>query len=260
MNLKKTFLSVFVAFQFLSCSSGPSLASRPSQEQTIQPRPEPPAKTQIPKATPEKIFDAARKLFDAKEFNKSYDYYMFAAQAWTGKPREAEALVWADRSLVRGSRFHEAIELSIQLLKTRKWNEALTSEITGYLFKSQEAIGDLLSTLSTAAEAQTNPMLAKEAEAYRLKSNEIIENKLSPNDLEKVADQDSMGLARAKANQRLGEMSLEVRDQDGARKYFARAISIAPTSDAGIRSQEMLDQLEAVRRVESKTIGVVLPM
>jgi len=260
MNLKKTILSVFVAFQFLSCTSGPTLASRPSEEQTIQPRPEPPAKTQVPKATPEKIFEAARKFFDAKEFNKSYDYYMAAAQAWTGKPREAEALVWADRSLVRGSRFHEAVELSSQLLKTRKWNEALTSELTGYLFKSQESIGDVLSALSTAAEAQANPLLAKEAESYRLKSNEIIENKLSPTDLEKVADQESMGLARAKANQRLGELSLEIRDQDGARKYFARAISIAPTSDAGIRSQEMLDQLEAVRRVESKTIGVVLPM
>jgi ABC-type branched-subunit amino acid transport system substrate-binding protein len=58
----------------------------------------------------------------------------------------------------------------------------------------------------------------------------------------------------------LGELSLEVHDQDGARKYFAKSISIAPTSDAGIHSQEMLNQLESIRRVESKTIGVILPM
>ncbi len=260
MDLKKALLAVLVATQFLSCTSGPKSSSRPTAEHEVQPRPEPPKKTPIPKAPPEKIFDAARKFFDAKEYNKAYDYYMAAAQAWSGKTREPEAYVWATRSLVRGNRFHEAADLSSQLLKTRKWNEPLTSELTGYLFKSQESIGDLMAALTTAAEAQANPLLAKESESYRLKSNEIIENKLSPAELEKVANQESLGAARAKAYQRLGEISLEQRDQDDARKYFSKAVAIAPTSDAGIHSQEMMDQLESVRRVEAKTIGVVLPM
>lgn len=260
INWKNLSVSVLVAFQFLSCSSGPTLASRPTEERAIQPRPEPPIKTAVPKAPPEKLFEAARKFFDAKEFNKAYDYYMTAAHGWSGKTREPEALVWADRSLFRGGRFHESAELSSQLLKTRKWNEALTGELTGYLFKSQESIGDLMAALTTSAEAQANPLLAKESESYRLKSNEIIESKLSSSELEKVASQESFGLARAKAYQRLGELSLEIRDQDGARRYFSKAIGIAPTSEAGTRSQEMLEQLESVRRVESKTVGVVLPM
>jgi branched-chain amino acid transport system substrate-binding protein len=260
MKLLRAFFIVITAFSFLSCTSGPSLASRQTEERVILPRPDAPPKTAVPKATPEKLFEAARKLFDAKEYNKAYDYYTVAAQNWAGKPREPEALVWADRSLVRGARFHEAAELSANLLKTRKWNDALTSELTGYLFKSQESIGDVMAALNTSAEAQANPILAKEAEAYRLKSNEIIENKLSPAELEKVANQESLGNARAKAFQRLGEMSLEIHDQDGARKYFAKAISIAPTSDAGVRSQEMLDQLESIRRVEPKTVGAVLPL
>lgn len=260
MNLKKSLFAVLVAFPFLSCSSGPTLASRPQEQRVIQPRPEPPAKTVVPKASPEKLFDAARKLFDAKEYNKAYDYYIAAARGWAGKSREPEALVWADRCLFRGSRYHDSAELSDQLLKTRKWNEALTSELTGYLFKSQESIGDLMAALTTSAEAQANPLLAKETESYRLKSNEIIENRLSAAELEKVAAQENFGHARAKAYQRLGEMSLEIRDQDGARKYFSKAIAIAPNSDAGTRSQEMMDQLESIRRVESKTVGVVLPM
>ena len=261
MNFTKIAFSVLVASSLLSCKSGPSLMSRAGNEpRVIQPRPDAPTKTQIPKATPERLFEAARKLFDAKEYNKAYDYYMSVSQSWAGKPREPEALVWADRSLVRGNRFHEAIDLTTQLLKTKKWNEALTSELTGYLFKSQDSIGDVLAALQTSAEAQSNPLLAKEAEAYRLKSNDIIENKLSPPELEKVANQESLGVARAKAFQRLGEMSLESHDPDGARRYFSKAIAVAPTSEAGVRSQENLDQLESIRRVEPKTVGVVLPI
>lgn len=259
MNGLRVFLAMMLTFSALSCSTG-SRSAPTSRPRNIQPRPEAPPKTNVPKAAPEKIFEAARKFFDSKDYNKAYDYYMAAANAWSGKPREAEALVWAARSLMRGNRFHEAGELSTQLLKSKKFSETVTAELVGYQYRSYEAIGDVMSALTVASAAQSNPALAKEAESYRLKSNEIVENKLSAAELEKVASQEQFGNVRATAYYRLGEIALENRNQDEARKNFARAASVAPQSDAGARAQEYLDQLEALRRVEPRTIGVVLPM
>jgi branched-chain amino acid transport system substrate-binding protein len=250
-----------LAFFTASCSTGSGLSSARNQpERAIQPRPEPPPKSNVPKASPERLFEAARKFFDSKDYNRAYDFYMAAASGWTGKPRESEALVWANRSLFRGGRFHESAELSSRLLKTQTWNEQLASELTGYLFKSQESIGDIMAALTTAVEAQKNSLLSKEAESYRLKSNELVESRLTASELESVATNDFFGVLKAVASYRLGEMALDERNQDQARKYFSRAVSVGPQTEAGVRAQEMLEQLEAVRRVEPKTIGVILPM
>ncbi|MEZ0393193.1 MAG: penicillin-binding protein activator [Pseudobdellovibrionaceae bacterium] len=259
MKYSQVCLAAAVAFGVLSCSSG-SKGTPQSQSRVIQPRPEPPPRYDVPKSSPEKIFNSARKLFDAKDYNKAYDYYIAAAAGWAGKPREPEAFVWATRSLFRGGRFHETIDLSSQLLKTRTWTEALTSEIFSYNYKSHESIGDVVGALTVAAEIQSTPALSKEAESYRLKANEIIENKLSYAELEKVSANENLGALRAAAFYRLGELALENRDQDEARRNFSKAINVAPQSEAGSRAQEYLNQLEAIRRVEPRTIGVVLPM
>lgn len=259
MKISNLFLAIAFALSALSCSSGSTSSAR-AQERTIQPRPEPPPKSKIPKASPERLFEAARKFFDAKDYNKAYDFYSAAANGWSGKPREPEALVWADRSLFRGGRFHDSAELSTHLLKTRTWNEQLSSELTGYLYKSQESVGDLMAALSTATDVQKNPVLAKEAESYRLKAHEMIDSKLNATELEKVANGDLAPALRADASYRLGEIALDNHDQDNARSYFSKAMGLAPQSEAGVRSKDMLDQLDAILRVEPKTIGVVLPM
>ncbi len=252
-------LGFFILVSSVSCGSIATSPDRQNLKYTQQ-RTSPPPKTHVPKAPPEKLFEAARKFYDAKDYNKAHDYYAAAALAWSGKTREPEALVWADRSLIRGGRYQEAKDLSTSLLKTRTWNEALTSELTGYQFRSEEAIGDFYGAFQTAIDAQKNLVLAKESEAYRLKASEIVDNKMSAADLGKITGQEKFGNFRANAFYRLGELGLENHDQDSARQNFSRAVSVAPQSEAGQRSQERLSSLDSVRRVESKTIGVVLPM
>lgn len=246
-----------ISTQFISCSTGSSLRR---EERAVAPRPEPPPKSKIPKASPDKLFEAARKAYDSKEYNKSYDYFNELVTLWVGKPKEAEAKVWAARSLFRGGRYHEHLDYTATLLSERTWSEAIYSEIAGQRFQSFIAIGDQLGALKIATTYSQDPKLSKESESYKIRSSELVESKLTVPELEKVADDDSFGVFRAGANFRLGEMSLDNRDRDNARKYFSRSISAAPQSEWSARAREMLDQLEAVRRVEPRTIGVVLPM
>lgn len=250
----------FVSIGLVSCSSGSTMSENRAQARVVQPRPAPPARTNIPKASPEKLFEVGKKFYEAKEFNKAFDYFSAAASGWAGKPRELEAQVWANRSLLRAGRYHETADLASQLLKTRTWSEPVTMELTNSLYRSQEAIGDVLGALSTALTAQSNPALAKESESYRMKTFEIIESKLTFEELEKVSSREEFGALRARALYRLGQMALENRDTDSAQKNFAKAMALSPQSDVGLSSREMLEQIEALRRVQPKTIGVVLPM
>jgi ABC-type branched-subunit amino acid transport system substrate-binding protein len=111
--------------------------------------------------------------------------------------------------------------------------------------------------LKTPANITANPSMA---ESYRIKSYEIIEGKLTQDELKKVGDEFSDVGLRARAYYRLGQFGLENHDQDAARKYFAKSLNTDPKSDLGKKAQDLLSQLEAIRKVEPKTIGVVLPL
>jgi len=260
-NLGLIAAAVTIPFLTLSCAGGPGLKTTHFEEpHQVRPTTPPPPKTQIPRASADAIYQGGRKLFDAKDYNKSYDYFMAAAHRWQGNSKQLDAEVWADRSLIRAGRFAESAELSQKLLAIKGWNDANMSELTSYQFRSFEGMGDSYNSLLAAAQARNNPQLTKEAESYRLKSSEIIENKLNADQLQKAAEDQQLGNLRAGAYFRLGEMSLDNKNQDEARSYFSKAISVESSSEYAQRAQDLLSQLEAVRRVEPKTIGVVLPL
>ncbi|PIS10580.1 MAG: penicillin-binding protein activator [Bdellovibrio sp. CG10_big_fil_rev_8_21_14_0_10_47_8] len=256
----KTLILIFCSITMLSCSSIVTKRSEITGGKTATPTVKIPPKSKVPKAAPEKIFELARKHFDSHDYNKAFDFYSAAAQEWAGKPREPEAEVWADRSLIRAGRYAECEELSHRLLTERKWTDAVVSELTSYKIRSQEATGNYFKAFQTAANSINNPQLKSESESYRLKAYEVIEHRLAAEDLERVGDESSFGPFKSAAYYRLGEIYLDSKDQDNARRYFSKAIDADPQSDPAQRAKDLLEQLEAVRRVEPKTVGVILPM
>jgi ABC-type branched-subunit amino acid transport system substrate-binding protein len=250
------------SFLLLSCAGGPRI-------QTTHSFSEEPAKTVLPaapktkipaRASSEAIYNAGRKLFESRDYNKSYDYFMAAAHRWQGTSKQLDAEVWASRSLIRANRYPECAQLTTQLLSVKGWTTANLSELTSYQFKSLEAMGDSPTALLVAAAAKDNPQLVKDSESYRLKAAEIIENKLSADQLQKAADDSRLENLRAGIYFRLGEISLDNKNQGEARSYFSKAISADPKSEYAQRAQDLESQLEAVRKVEPKTVGVILPL
>ncbi|KYG66672.1 branched-chain amino acid ABC transporter substrate-binding protein [Bdellovibrio bacteriovorus] len=97
-------------------------------------------------------------------------------------------------------------------------------------------------------------------ETFRMQAVEIVENRLNEEQLEAVANGSDYGFLRGHAMFRLGETSLEHRDSVNAKKYFTGVIEFLPGSDLAVRSQEILNQMDAVRNVQAQTVGVVLPL
>jgi branched-chain amino acid transport system substrate-binding protein len=123
-----------------------------------------------------------------------------------------------------------------------------------------EAAGDYLKALAESVSLSVSAKSPQDQESFRLKSVEIVEGKLTQEQLEKVARDSDYGFARGYALYRLGENALDERDKERARKYFASVGEFLPGSDLAVRAQDILSQLESSKFVESKTIGVVLPL
>ncbi|WP_413585807.1 penicillin-binding protein activator [Bdellovibrio sp. HCB274] len=100
----------------------------------------------------------------------------------------------------------------------------------------------------------------QEQDVYRLRAIEDVENRLNEKQLEEVADSSEYGYLRGHAMSRLADKALDERDISKAKKYYAGVIDYLPESDLAARAKDIISQLDAAKNVQSKTIGVVLPL
>lgn len=122
--------------------------------------------------------------------------------------------------------------------------------------KTEDALEYLKGLVTQSVQAPNK----QDQETYRLHAIDIVENKLNEDQLEDVAENSDFGYLRAHAMYRLGEMALDRKDISTAKKYFSGVTDYMPGSDLAVRSQDILQQLEASKNVQTQTVGVVLPL
>jgi ABC-type branched-subunit amino acid transport system substrate-binding protein len=172
-----------------------------------------------------------------------------------------ESVLASFRSDLKARNFSAALADSDTLMqKVPTLPPGIAVEVWRGRMTSHEAMGDPAQSVLDAQTVLTNPTLQTEAEPFRIRSAEIIEGKLSADQLKQLSDNVKDPSLHAQILYRLGQISLDNKDQSSARRYFAQTISLNPNSDLGKRAQDLLEQLEAARRVEPKTVGVVLPL
>ena len=97
-------------------------------------------------------------------------------------------------------------------------------------------------------------------ESYRMRARDIVQTRLNEDELKQVAGSSDYGFLRGHALFQLGQISLDRRDTDNARKYFSSVVAYLPGTDLAQKAQDHLSQLESMKYVEAKTIGAVLPL
>lgn len=137
-------------------------------------------------------------------------------------------------------------------------SESVTSEVLALptIPKTDDALEYLKGLLRLAQESNDR----NDQESYRQHALDIVENKLNEDQLEGVAKGGDFQFLRGYAVFRLGEIHFENKDYGGARKYFNTITEQLPGTDLAFRSQELLNHINAARNVQSKTVGVVLPL
>lgn len=247
-----------------ACTSG-SLQTKHGQNTALAkqelPAPSLTPRQAVPKASADNLLAMGQKSFQAKDYAKSFDLFVAAAQKLKGQPKELEAQFWASRSSVRLGRWSETLALTDELLKFPNWTPAQKSELINNRIRAFEAVGDNQKLLDTLIAHMNEAQGTPDFDASRLKAIEVVDSRLSAGELETVSESSSTPVfLKAAAEYRLGEIALEAKDLSSARSAFKRAQSLDPNSDTGRRAGEILSQLETLNRVQPRTVGVVLPL
>ncbi|MBX3041400.1 MAG: penicillin-binding protein activator [Bdellovibrionaceae bacterium] len=97
-------------------------------------------------------------------------------------------------------------------------------------------------------------------ESYRIKALDLLETRLNESELKDVAGDSGFGALRGYAYYQLGSIYLDRRETDSARRSYSYVQSYIPGTETALRAMDLVSQLDSIRYVDSKTIGVVLPL
>jgi len=119
--------------------------------------------------------------------------------------------------------------------------------------KNLEAVSALQVMISS--ESNPNNKLALQQQA-----TEIIENRLSLDEARQISDHSSYGPLQVPAKFRVGSYFYEQANFGRAKYYLQDVIATAPNSGYSDRAKNMLGLIETRDKVDSKTIGLVVPL
>lgn len=125
------------------------------------------------------------------------------------------------------------------------------------ILKSYQDITAQLEVLGTMYNIATRP---SDKESIRARATTLTDSITRPQDIENILGNSRLEFVHASLYFRLGSISFEKSDFSSAKSYFSKVVSLNPDSEYAEASREYLQQLDARFSVDSKTVGVILPL
>jgi ABC-type branched-subunit amino acid transport system substrate-binding protein len=202
----------------------------------------------------------ARIYYSHSLFEPAYQSYMGLVNSDVFSPNEGEALLGASRSLTKLGRLDEALSLNSRALKIPGLTPITQLELHRQRYSLYSALGDRLDALKDLAYIYENDPKAENKANAQARASEIVSMALTQGDLEKVVSSSEFGFVRPQAALRLGVLRLQAKDLDGARSSLGQAADLGQGTPIQKQAESYLAQLDSRRRVDSNTIGAVLPL
>jgi len=202
----------------------------------------------------------ARIHFKQNNFELAYKTYMSLVESDVFSPNEAEALLGASKCLHKLGRLDESLALSARGLKIPGLSDSFKLEFYRQRYAVLVTTGDRLDALRALAYIYDKDPKPDVRSATQARASEIVTQYLNEDDLEKVVKDEQFGFVRAQAAFRLGTFKLQKKDYDEARSLFARASEWGQGTPFQARAESYMAQIDSRRRVDSDTVGAVLPL
>ena len=195
-----------------------------------------------------------------QQFNEAVADYDSVIKSPVQVGLETEALIRSSRALVKLGRASDAEKMLNQANERSDITDEeklQISMIRSDVFAAEGRTLDAIESLVKLSNIHPQPT---ERERYRARAQELVETKVSGEELRTVANEERFGFLRAPAKFRLALLAAEQRDYSQARSLFTDASSLAPGSELADRSNSLINQIDSRNKVDVKTIGVVLPL
>ena len=167
-----------------------------------------------------------------------------------------EAIYQSAQTDIQNKNYQSAIQ-KLNLIPTQfpkhPINEKVSAEIVPLKVQEAESRADHLSALQIMNQANSN-------QQYKSKMLEVVDQNMSAEQLETVLEDSTLKDVHAHALLKMGEFSIQEKENQQARKYFSQILEDYPGSELSSKAQDYIAQIDAYSKVSSQTIGVILPL
>lgn len=129
----------------------------------------------------------------------------------------------------------------------------LNAEVS--LFKSNYPVA-----LQSLVYLSNNSKDTQQKDAYKSQAKELTESKLGRDDLMLISGNRDYDFLRPLALFKMGLIYFEESDYSKAESYLEDVVSLSPKSALAEQAEDLLIQIYSRSKIESKTIGVILPL
>lgn len=196
--------------------------------------------------------------FSERQFEQALEAFLLVVKSSVVSPREIEAVIGVARSLQALNRVADAADFLRQRLRIQDDSlpsrERLLDFATDFFIQGS----DWLNALNAMVELSQRD--SQKEESLKLRAFEILEYRLSLEQLKVVAQDPRFTFLRPPAYFYAGRLAFESKDFSGAHQYFSEINTLLPNSDLADKASQYIEQIEARRQTEPFTIGAVLPL
>lgn len=208
--------------------------------------------------------DAAKVAGDyylkANHPDQAINAYLFILNNDYQESYEGETYTKVIRIYLSERKNDQAKAVLNQALKSAALTNNERAELLNYKIEFLKLEQDVIGQMETLSEMYRLSSDPQAKLGYKIRATSIADTLVRPQDLDRVLDNSKLEFVHSSIHFRLGSVAFEQSDFGNARSHFSRVISLSPDSDLAESSREFLKQLDARSSVDTKTIGVILPL
>ncbi len=186
--------------------------------------------------------------------------YLGLANSEIASPYEGVALIRAARLHVRFNQFKEARALLEKIENSSSIEKAIQSEaleLKAEILLAENRPLDAMEAYVSLANSSSDLRIK---EKYRMAAQDLLDTRLTQDDIREVSERSSFGFLRPTAKYRSGLYYADQHQLGNARSAFEEVISLAPGSDLAEKAAAFISQIDARSLVSPKTVGAILPL
>ena len=186
--------------------------------------------------------------------------FMAIVNSGVASPLEPEAALRAMRLQLKMGQTAEAQAVLDRSFRGAQLTPEQSLELEKIKYELAVAQNKPMQALESLAKLTSDTQNPAEKERYRILGQEIVESRLTEDDLETVASSDKYSGLHAPAKYRYALIMAEKRQYSSARRYFSEVIALAPGTEMAEKSASFIQGIDARNKVDARVVGVVLPL
>ncbi len=198
-------------------------------------------------------------FFEQRDYVSAYKHYAAIINSGSQADNEAAARVGAGKCLMQLRKNTEAISVLQRVISTEAPRDQQL-EAHKILYLAQGSAGNKIESLKSLVFLALNSPEPSDREAYKLRAFDLVDSRLSEDEVKEVSSRSQFEFLRGAAYYRMGTTLFEQGNYNEARSYLASSLDYLKEGQMYERAGDLIAQIESRRRINTDMVGAVLPL